>query len=174
MHPIFAFILGLLIGWLVEWVIDWIYWRRRYAELETAAQECQRKSAALEANLSSARDENLDLRARLELLQTESTNLTAQIQQAQQETLISRSQPVALPPAPAPDDLEVINGIGPVIARKLNEVGITTFEQLGIQDADFLRNNLGDLIQRLADEESLLEQARALARQKYARGMGGQ
>ena len=28
-------IAGLIIGWLIEWIIDWIYWRKRFAELET-------------------------------------------------------------------------------------------------------------------------------------------
>jgi large subunit ribosomal protein L21 len=73
------------------------------------------------------------------------------------------------PPPPArvvPDDLKVIKGIGPVIERKLNAAGIYTFEQLGNLTASGLRRILGDAIERLSDEESLLRQARDLARQK--------
>jgi predicted flap endonuclease-1-like 5' DNA nuclease len=66
-------------------------------------------------------------------------------------------------PAPARDDLKVINGIGPVIERKLNEAGIYSFEQLGSLQAEDLRRILGKTIQRLADEEALLRQARELA-----------
>jgi large subunit ribosomal protein L21 len=69
-------------------------------------------------------------------------------------------------PAPARaarDDLQVITGIGPVIERKLNEAGIYSFEQLGRLDAEDLRRILGKTIQRLADEEALLRQARELA-----------
>jgi large subunit ribosomal protein L21 len=65
-----------------------------------------------------------------------------------------------------PDDLKVIKGIGPVIERKLNGAGVHTFEQLGALTVGDLRRILGNAIERLADEESLLEQARDLARRK--------
>jgi predicted flap endonuclease-1-like 5' DNA nuclease len=65
-----------------------------------------------------------------------------------------------------PDDLKVIKGIGPVIERKLNEAGIHTFQQLGALTVGDLRRMLGNAIERLADEESLLQQARDLARRK--------
>jgi predicted flap endonuclease-1-like 5' DNA nuclease len=65
-----------------------------------------------------------------------------------------------------PDDLKVIKGVGTVIERKLNEAGIYTFEQLGNLTAGDLRRILGNTIERLADEESLLQQARDLARRK--------
>jgi len=71
------------------------------------------------------------------------------------------------PPAKVvPDDLKVIKGIGPVIERKLNEAGIYTFEQLGELTAADLRRILGNVIERLSDEDALLQQARVLARQK--------
>ena len=67
----------------------------------------------------------------------------------------------------ARDDLKVIKGIGAVIERKLNEAGIYTFEQLGNLTPADLRRILGTAIERLADEESLLQQARHdLARRK--------
>jgi predicted flap endonuclease-1-like 5' DNA nuclease len=64
------------------------------------------------------------------------------------------------------DDLKVIKGIGTVIERKLNEAGIYTFEQLGNLTTAQLRRILGNSIERLADEESLLQQASDLARRK--------
>lgn len=66
----------------------------------------------------------------------------------------------------APDDLKVIKGIGPVIERKLNEAGIHTFDQLGNLTVAQLRRILGNSIERLSDEEALLQQARDLARRK--------
>jgi predicted flap endonuclease-1-like 5' DNA nuclease len=73
----------------------------------------------------------------------------------------------ASPPSKVvPDNLKVIKGIGPVIERKLNDAGIYTFEQLGNLTASGLRRILGDSIERLSDEESLLRQARDLARRK--------
>ena len=67
---------------------------------------------------------------------------------------------------PARDNLQVIKGIGPVIERNLNEAGITTFEQLGNLTPADLRRILGDVIERLSDEEALLQQARDLAHRK--------
>lgn len=66
----------------------------------------------------------------------------------------------------APDDLKIVKGIGPVIERKLNDAGIFTFEQLGSLTVADLRRILGNAIERLSDEEALLQQARDLARRK--------
>lgn len=66
----------------------------------------------------------------------------------------------------APDNLKVIKGIGVVIERKLNDAGIYTFEQLGDLTTSELRQVLGNVIERLADEDALLKQARELARGK--------
>jgi predicted flap endonuclease-1-like 5' DNA nuclease len=62
------------------------------------------------------------------------------------------------------DDLKIIKGIGPVIEARLNQAGIYTFQQLGELTTDDLERILGDMIERLADEGSILEQARTLAR----------
>ena len=78
------------------------------------------------------------------------------------ERVVEPLPPVNRPP----DDLKVVRGIGPVIERKLNEAGISTFEQLGNLTAADLRRLLGNAIERLADEDALLQQARDLARRK--------
>jgi predicted flap endonuclease-1-like 5' DNA nuclease len=79
---------------------------------------------------------------------------------------IPDARPATVAAKPAPDDLKVIKGIGPVIERKLNEAGIYTFEQLGNLTTAQLRRILGNVIERLSDEEGLLQQARDLARRK--------
>lgn len=61
------------------------------------------------------------------------------------------------------DDLEVIDGIGPVIARMLNSAGIFTFRELAELDETGLRAIVGERIQRLANEGSILRQAKELA-----------
>lgn len=78
---------------------------------------------------------------------------------------VTPEKPAAVRPVPStPDDLKVIKGIGTVIERKLNDAGISTFEQLGNLTPAQLRRILGNSIERLSNEESLLEQARDLAR----------
>jgi predicted flap endonuclease-1-like 5' DNA nuclease len=81
-------------------------------------------------------------------------------------TLAATDVETSPPPKVVPDDLKIIKGIGPVIERKLNDGGVYTFEQLGNLTPSGLRRILGDAIERLADEESLLRQARDLARGK--------
>jgi predicted flap endonuclease-1-like 5' DNA nuclease len=61
------------------------------------------------------------------------------------------------------DDLEIIVGIGPVIARALNVAGIYTFTELAALSAADLREIVGEKIERLADEEQILSQARQLS-----------
>jgi predicted flap endonuclease-1-like 5' DNA nuclease len=90
---------------------------------------------------------------------------------ARQTTSESRAAPVNTVEArpavkAAPDDLKIVKGIGPVIERKLNDAGIYTFEQLGNLTVADLRRILGNVIERLSDEEALLQQARDLARRR--------
>jgi large subunit ribosomal protein L21 len=78
---------------------------------------------------------------------------------------VTSEKPASVRAVPStPDDLKVIKGIGTVIERKLNDAGISTFEQLGNLTPAQLRRILGNSIERLANEESLLQQARDLAR----------
>ena len=69
-------------------------------------------------------------------------------------------------PKMTPDDLKIVKGIGPVIEGKLNSAGIYSFEQLGNLTTSDLERILGDIIERLADEEALIQQARDLAGRK--------
>jgi predicted flap endonuclease-1-like 5' DNA nuclease len=173
MTPIVAFILGLLIGWLVEWIIDWLYWRPRYQGLQDSAAQCQQKLASLDADLLSSKKEVQSLQEKVSQLELEKATLETRSMQIQQELDTSHAQP-AIPQPIIPDNLEEIKGIGPVIAKLLNKNGIYTFEQLAAQTPEFLRKILGDLIQRLANEESLIEQARQFAQRKLSKGASGQ
>lgn len=70
----------------------------------------------------------------------------------------------AAPVTPAaPDDLAIIEGIGPKIAEVLQAAGITTFNQLAATDTDRLRDILQKGGIRLADPSTWAEQARLAA-----------
>lgn len=71
-------------------------------------------------------------------------------------------------PPPNPDDLIAIKGIGPVIAKRLNQSGIYMYEQLANLTLDEFEEALGDLLQRFINERSILRQARELADKKKA------
>ena len=70
-------------------------------------------------------------------------------------------EPAASPPAP--DDLAVIEGIGPKIAALLQGAGITTFAELAETDPARLEALLKEADLRLADPSSWAEQARLAA-----------
>jgi len=77
------------------------------------------------------------------------------------------ARPAAPPPSPQPtppsepDDLKVIEGIGPKIASLLANAGITTFAQLAAADVGRLKQILKDAgLERLADPTTWPEQAR--------------
>jgi predicted flap endonuclease-1-like 5' DNA nuclease len=67
------------------------------------------------------------------------------------------------PPPEAPDDLELIRGIGPVLKARLNKLGVTTFAQIAaFTEADLARiDEVLDFKGRIA-REGWIEQAKAL------------
>ena len=78
----------------------------------------------------------------------------------------AQSAPAAQPVqanAPAPDDLAIVEGIGPKIAAVLNQAGITTFAQLATADVSALTEILQTANLRLADPTTWPEQARLAA-----------
>jgi predicted flap endonuclease-1-like 5' DNA nuclease len=191
MNAITAFILGLLAGWLVEWIIDWLYWRRRTGALHEENRRLREQLADVQAT---KKEQEILLRAQLlqaeEINQEQERQFRAELAQVEERSReLERQQAVqaAMPAGmveagadtltraavAAPieqDDLILINGIGPVIADKLRQAGIYTFEQLGHLTADELRGVVGDSISRLADEDNLIAQARHFAAQKRVRG----
>ena len=73
------------------------------------------------------------------------------------------------PPAEV-DDLEVISGVGPVLAEKLNSIGVYRFEQIAnwternVQEFDELLSFKGRI-----EREEWIEQAKALHEEKYGK-----
>ncbi len=143
MSTLAAIVLGILIGWLIEWVIDWIYWRKRRIEVHSAERvaEVSLQDKATTILLQDKTAEN-------ETLHQEIAGLKARVEQLTH----------------VPDDLKVIKGIGPEIERRLHAAGVTSFAQLAEMAPTDLEVVLGSLIKRLANEEDILNQARALAR----------
>lgn len=65
-----------------------------------------------------------------------------------------------------PDNLELVEGIGPKIAALLKTTGIMTFKQLAATDVGHLNKILDEANLRIADPESWPEQARLAAEGK--------
>jgi predicted flap endonuclease-1-like 5' DNA nuclease len=75
---------------------------------------------------------------------------------------------IAVPAAPTkPDDLTIIEGIGPKIASVLQAAGIATFTQLAVTDISRLEKILQDADLRLANPGTWAEQASLAAAGKW-------
>jgi predicted flap endonuclease-1-like 5' DNA nuclease len=132
--------------------------------------------------IGGSQDENNRLRGQLaqaeERIKALESQQVAQVptptgMQERSAGLVSGADTATMPSVTLPtekDDLIVIDGIGPVIAGKLGQAGIHTFEQLGQLTPDQLRSIVGDSISRLADEDDIIAQANQLAAQKRGRG----
>lgn len=72
------------------------------------------------------------------------------------------------PPPANPDDLTVIKGIGPVIAKQLNREGIYTYEQLAELTEDEFEDALGDLLEKFFNERTILRHAHEMAQKRKA------
>ena len=141
MGVIASIVLGLLLGWLIEWVIDWFYWRGR---MRPVAEE----------NARLARD-NADLKERL-------ASMEAKISRKSQ---LAKTRPTG--DRAGKDNLQAIRGVGPVIAKRLNEAGVYTFEELSQLSPDELQEIMGPLSKRFfPKQESILTQAKEFAEQK--------
>ena len=65
------------------------------------------------------------------------------------------------------DNLQAIKGIGPAFSKRLNEAGVTTFEQLSQLTSQELEEILGTLYKRFfSKQESIRAQAREFAQLK--------
>jgi len=156
----FSLILGVLIGWIIEWVIDLVYWRRRY-------YQCTESSTTLRTQLTQARARIAELEDQVAVLRS-AAELQSSVKAGEEA---NRAIPMAARNASAaikvvqPDDLELIEGIGPAIARLLNYHGIHTFANLAETTPDGLRTILasGGPRFRIADPTTWPEQGRLAA-----------
>ncbi len=165
MNYFFWILIGLIIGWVIEWVIDWLFWRKpagaspeKLAEVEAANRrlqaqlaECQQRSAQLEAENSQR--PTLGERS----MPSRSMHMT------DLDATIAQTRPVQK------DRLEVIEGIGPVYAKRLNDAGIFSFAQLAELSAARVREIIKPEEWQKIEPESWIAQAKAFVAKKAAK-----
>ncbi|MCB0166764.1 MAG: hypothetical protein KDI79_21235 [Anaerolineae bacterium] len=130
-----TFVTGLVIGLIVGWIIEWVI------DL-----------------LYWRRDENLTQHRLIEAEQ--------KIRELEAALAERQSVPVAAPPPPVnqeKDNLEHINGIGPVFAKRLNNAGIFTFAELAAESPDRVRDIINPEEWQKIEPELWLEEAREIA-----------
>ncbi|MCB9993874.1 MAG: NADH-quinone oxidoreductase subunit NuoE [Hyphomicrobiaceae bacterium] len=80
-------------------------------------------------------------------------------------------------PEGAPDDLKLISGVGPVLERKLNDFGVTRFDQIAaFKKADITALDDGLSFKGRIERDEWVKQAKALAKgvDEYVRVFGKQ
>lgn len=135
---------GILIGWLLKSLFggsgdgdgDSAGLRARIGSLEADLKAC-RESQSKSANLATAGSmsgtsdaEVAGLKAKLSECESEKSFLMEQVKKAESGVSIKRELPES-----EWDDLEAINGVGPVLERMLYSMGIYTFREIAGWDA---------------------------------------
>lgn len=134
------FWLGLFAGLIIGWVIEWVIdWRFWRSEEQTGV------------------DEESRLRRELE---------TARLEINRLQTQLTTNAPTELSSA---DQLQDINGVGQIFAKRLNEAGIYTFAQVSELSPERLQEIIQPQEWQTLDFAAWIAQARTLA-QKAQKG----
>ena len=150
MRVLKVFFLGLLYGWFMKWIIDEIFVRDQYRMIT---------------------NENAELRERIQFLEAiKPPQTVAPAPPAARQQPLQPVEPALEPVEPVrvasnePDDLKLIKGIGPQLEKKLNNAGITTFEQMSRLTTTDLQNILGISKRVTQNADNLISQAKKFAR----------
>jgi predicted flap endonuclease-1-like 5' DNA nuclease len=142
--------LALLMWWL------WSLWKRSEEEAPPAAIEIKAEALAGDVDRPAVEAEAEILAEEVELPEEE-PETTAPAMEV--EPPAPEMEPA---PPPEPDDLKIIEGIGPRMAGVLQDAGISTFAQLADTPLDEIERVLEEAdprLLRLADPKAWIEQA---------------
>jgi len=163
MNILAALVLGLLIGWLIEWGMDWFYWRARMQ----AVVDKNSQHAGLEKINSILEEENTILMREHKNMDEENSALKDRLADVQDEFDRLKAAAIIghLLDEKGNHNFQAIKGIGPAFAKRLNEAGVKTFEQLSQQTAQDMEQILGTLYKRFfAKKNTILDQAKEYAK----------
>ena len=163
MNILAALVLGLLIGWLIEWIIDWFYWRARMQ----AVVEAKPDQGGLEKVNSILEEENAILMREHKNLDEENSKLKERVAELEAEiNQIKTSAMIGhLLNKDGTHNFQAIKGIGPAFAKRLDESGVHTFEELSQLTAQDMERILGTLYKRFfAKKNNILPQAKEFAK----------
>lgn len=129
-----TFVTGLVLGLLVGWIIEWVIDLLYW----------RRDEGVLQQQLFEAENKIKELETALADHQSAPAPLP--------QTVISEE-----------DNLEKIDGIGPVFAKRLNNAGIFTFAELAGQEPDQIRTIVNPEDWQEIEPERWIEEARQIA-----------
>ena len=164
----YGLVIGLIVGWVIEWVIDLLFWRRDDQRMRVELAEAESKIRNLETQLDEhqmRQRQMLSAENDLRLCQDELSDAEQTIDQLRAEI-----NSLAGKVSTDTDYLERVKGIGVVFARRLNEAGIQTFEQLAAQTPGRIREIINPEEWQKIDPESWIAQAKEFAQQNARKG----
>ncbi len=152
-NPWVLLVAGALLGWLGGWLMELLFFRRDAATssteqiglLTTQLTSCEselqnlrltapaRPSAdvtAYEAQIAALQTQNATLEAELKRLRVAPIAAAAATASVADWGVKTASVPILAELPVAPDDLETLEGIGPVIAVRLRDAGVTNYARL--------------------------------------------
>lgn len=171
-----AFLLGLLLGYIL-----WYKWRKLYLELDAEHNRLKALHLELEKNHASLRykcdeleKENTVSRRRVQSLEGDVSGLRFKLEKFESELAAATggartAMGAAAGPPPSPDDLKVVEGIGPKIEQLCNNIGIWTFAGLAATSVGTLQKMLDDAgpAYRISDPATWPRQAELAAAGKW-------
>jgi predicted flap endonuclease-1-like 5' DNA nuclease len=171
------FILGLILGLVIAFVISRLLWRRwasecesRILRLQQSLGEKEQDLRGLNEHLQEQKVTIVQLRDQVSQGETRIGSLAALLEEKDKEAAVLQTTTqegatrasLAVAAAP-PDDLELIEGIGPRMSELLRQAGITTFAQLAVTEASRLIRIVREAGLAMIDPRTWPEQARLAA-----------
>ena len=130
------FVSGIILGLLLEAVLLWFFLRKQNSLTHQELAAYKNKTASLTKRQHALRAKNEELRSKIDTLKATKTVVVKK------------------------DKLEDINGIGPVFAKRLNNAGIMTFEELIEVPADRLEKIVEAKTWQVVEPEKWIGEAR--------------
>ncbi len=176
-----AFLLGLLLGYIL-----WYKWHKLYQELNAEHNrlkgvhlELEKEHASLRYQLEESEKDNANVRRKVMSLEGDVAGLRFRLDKCESDMAgalaastsgkMAMAAPMFVAPPANPDDLKVVEGIGPNIEELCNGIGIWTFAALAETPVDRLREMLDTAGPnfRIADPETWPRQAGLAAAGKW-------
>lgn len=192
-----AFILGFLLGWLIISRIVREQFQGQINLLNTQLKNCKDKCESLEhdtskTELDASNNENEELKAKVAEKDEQIKTLESQLKISQQAKKVSAGNSLLeradfdehrpkfyedMPkhffttPPNTIDDLKQISGVGEVLEKTLNELGIYQFRQVALftsDDIDWVSKHLEQFKGRI-EHDDWVNQAKELHKEKYGK-----
>lgn len=156
-------VVGIIIGWIAEWVIDWVYWRRGIEEFYANETRLNNALAASNAETVQTKDALTAVQAEAAQHSADLSTARGNVEELQAKLSEALLRMEEMTPAKKRDDLEQINGIGPVFEKMLFAAGIETYAQLAATSVEQLKEIINPSNPALVDFPSWIQQARRFA-----------